>query len=94
MQRLKLCTYFFEDLARTNIRYCHWKSNCRLDKALEGKTDLDLLIHKDDKKKFEESILKFDFKQLISEMAVSDLKEAERDHLLGQEGYQTFNHFE
>jgi GDPmannose 4,6-dehydratase len=34
------------------------------------------------------------FEQLITEMVVSDLKEAERDHLLGQEGYQTFNHFE
>ena len=37
---------------------------------------------------------RINFEQLITEMVVSDLKEAERDHLLGQEGYQTFNHFE
>ncbi len=34
----------FEDFAARNIRYCHWKSNLRLEKGLLGDTDLDLLV--------------------------------------------------
>lgn len=40
----------FDDLNEQGIRYCHWKSNARLDKALRAETDFDLLIdpaHKD-----------------------------------------------
>ena len=35
---------FFEALNQADIRYCHWKSNVRLTDALQGRTDLDLLI--------------------------------------------------
>ncbi len=35
---------FFEALAQNDLRYCHWKSNLRLENVLLGKTDLDLLI--------------------------------------------------
>jgi len=34
------------------------------------------------------------FKELIAEMVAADLKEAERDHLFRQEGFQTYNHIE
>jgi thymidylate kinase len=34
----------FDALNRREIRYCHWKSNLRLDLGLAGRTDLDLLI--------------------------------------------------
>jgi len=34
----------FDELNEQNVRYCHWKSNARLDKALRGETDFDLLI--------------------------------------------------
>jgi hypothetical protein len=34
----------FGALALNNIRYCHWKSNLRLEHGLLGKTDLDLLV--------------------------------------------------
>lgn len=34
------------------------------------------------------------FKELIAEMVAADLKEAERDHLCRQEGFQTYNHIE
>jgi thymidylate kinase len=34
----------FEAFALNNIRYCHWKSNLRLENGLLGKTDLDLLV--------------------------------------------------
>ena len=56
---LNICKIFFTYLNTHNIRYCHWKSNVNLQKALEGKTDLDILIHKEDKKKFESVLEKF-----------------------------------
>ena len=34
------------------------------------------------------------FKELVSEMVVADLKEAEKDQMCLQEGFQTFNHIE
>jgi thymidylate kinase len=34
----------FATLNRRGVRYCHWKSNLRLDLSLRGQTDLDLLI--------------------------------------------------
>jgi GDPmannose 4,6-dehydratase len=34
------------------------------------------------------------FKELIAEMVAADLKEAERDNLCRQEGFQTYNHIE
>lgn len=63
---LKLSKDFFESLNHDCIRYCHWKSNIRLQKALSGRTDLDILIHRDDKERFEESLKKFGFKQILS----------------------------
>ena len=63
---LEINNIFFEHLNAQNIRYCHWKSNENLDKGLAGKTDLDLLVHKEDKVKFENSLGKFQFKKIIS----------------------------
>jgi len=37
---------------------------------------------------------RYTFEELISEMVEADLKEAERDRLIRQKGYSTFNHFE
>ncbi len=34
----------FEALDRQGLRYCHWKSNLRLEWGLAGRTDLDLLV--------------------------------------------------
>lgn len=34
----------FQTLNRQAVRYCHWKSNLRLENGLRGQTDLDLLI--------------------------------------------------
>lgn len=34
----------FAELRRRGVRYCHWKSNLRLEQGLQGKTDLDLLV--------------------------------------------------
>jgi len=32
------------ELLEKGVRYCHWKSNLRLEKSLQGRTDLDLLV--------------------------------------------------
>lgn len=63
---LSLCSQFFDFLNQENIRYCHWKSNEHLDKALDGKTDLDLLVHPDDKPAFQAALEQFDFKLILS----------------------------
>ena len=41
---LNAAVALFRDLNRHGIRYCHWKSNVRLEKSLQGRTDLDLLV--------------------------------------------------
>ena len=38
----------FERLDDAGVRYCHWKSNWALAVTLDGKTDLDLLVSRDD----------------------------------------------
>ena len=34
----------FDALNAQDIRYCHWKSNCNLDRSIRGLTDFDLLV--------------------------------------------------
>jgi thymidylate kinase len=34
----------FQALNQAGVSYCHWKSNIRLEEALQSKTDLDLLV--------------------------------------------------
>lgn len=63
---LDISKSFFNYLESQYIRYCHWKSNNNLDKALNGETDLDLLVHPEDKEKFYKSVLKFNIKQILS----------------------------
>lgn len=63
---LKICTLLFNQLNLDSIRYCHWKSNCRLQKSLIGQTDLDILVHKDDQLLFEAALKKFNCKKIFS----------------------------
>ena len=63
---LNICKSLFEYLNHQNIRYCHWKSNAHLEKALHGKTDLDLLIHTDDRRQFEQACKQFAIKKILS----------------------------
>ncbi len=46
----------FEKLNNESIRYIHWKSNEHLEAALKGCTDLDIMVHPDDQKRFVEII--------------------------------------
>lgn len=43
-----------ETLNDERIRYCHWKSNWALAETLMGKTDIDLLVHQRDARRFRE----------------------------------------
>ena len=61
-----LATAFINELNSHKIRYCHWKSNIDLDKALAGEGDLDLLVDRRDKSKFDSLTLKLGFKRANS----------------------------
>jgi len=63
---LGICRLLFEHLNSHEIRYCHWKSNSHLDHALNGKTDLDILIWTDDRKQFEQVCKNLAFKNILS----------------------------
>lgn len=63
---LEICKSLFDHLNKKQIRYCHWKSNSHLDDALEGKTDLDILVHEDDKEQFRSSLQQFPVKKIIA----------------------------
>lgn len=51
------------ELNQAAIRYCHWKSNARLDLTLAGINDLDLLIHRKDRQRFIEILFRLGFKR-------------------------------
>jgi hypothetical protein len=61
---LEALTQLFFSLERHGIRYCHWKSNLRLDKSLRGETDLDLLVDQDDRDIFLRTLDEHGIKQL------------------------------
>ena len=63
---LALCIEFFSHLNQQGTRYCHWKSNEHLDQALAGKTDLDVLVHIDDKHALNTALAEFNFKEILS----------------------------
>ena len=49
-----------------NLTYCHWKSNIRLDKALMGNEDLDVLIAPKDFKKLKIILLENNFVEILT----------------------------
>jgi thymidylate kinase len=53
-----------DDLADRGIRFCHWKSNEHLTAGLSGRTDLDLLVHRDDIVSFRGALLRAGLKEL------------------------------
>lgn len=57
----------FDQLNRDQIRYCHWKSNIRLKEALNGETDLDLLVDWEQSADFERILLQHGVKRILAE---------------------------
>ena len=48
------------------IRYCHWKSNIHLDAALNGETDLDILVDREDAVKILDVFNRLNIKQVTN----------------------------
>lgn len=56
----------FEEINAKDIRYFHFKSNAHLSRSFEGKTDFDLLVHKNDAHEFVKTITALGFKKRVS----------------------------
>jgi len=57
---------FFKELNKNSISYCHWKSNEHLADGLRGKTDLDILVDKNQAEECESILKKLAFRQVFS----------------------------
>ncbi|HXV64067.1 MAG TPA: hypothetical protein VEK15_25430 [Vicinamibacteria bacterium] len=66
---LKAVTELFDRLNRERIPYCHWKSNRSLDRALAGRTDLDLLVDRSQSVRFKQVLCELSIKPFVSERA-------------------------
>jgi hypothetical protein len=53
------------DVNGSQIRWCSWKSNAHLAKALEGRTDLDVLVHPEDASAFRMALARHDLRPLM-----------------------------
>jgi thymidylate kinase len=53
-------------LQQENIRFAHWKGNTHLQASLQGKTDIDILVHPDDRMLYEMILKKRLYKKLQS----------------------------
>ena len=56
----------FHDLNEASIRYCHWKSNLRLPEAMQGETDLDLLVDRKHSEDFRRILYQHDIKPCMA----------------------------
>jgi len=65
-KKLPAVVHFFNTLNQQGIRYCHWKSNSRLDWGLEGRTDLDLLVDSEHEKHFKQVLSHQGIKPLLA----------------------------
>jgi len=52
----------FDSLEKRGIRYCHWKSNIRLEETLAAADDIDLLVDQRDAELFHAALLENGFK--------------------------------
>jgi len=66
IERLSAVARLFDALNQQEIRYCHWKSNLRLDWGLTGRTDLDLLIDPEHEQLFKNILASQGLKPLIA----------------------------
>ena len=57
---------FINALEAKGIRYCHWKSNSRLDWSLAGRTDLDLLVDPKHQTDLEQIIFDQEIKKILA----------------------------
>ena len=60
----------FNTLNKEGVRYCHWKSNCRLNRSIRGLTDLDLLIDSSHGQQFRLILFQHNLKPINSPQAL------------------------
>ena len=63
---LAIAVRLFSELEAQRVRYCHWKSNQHLDAALAGRTDIDILVAREDAARFVSIIAGLGFKRFLS----------------------------
>ncbi len=66
MNRLAIAESLFSTLDKEHIRYSHWKSNEHLVAALQGLTDLDLLVMPADKDRFTAIVADLGFVPMVA----------------------------
>lgn len=64
---LKISEALFSGWNRSNVNYCHWKSNEHLYEGLIGDTDLDVLVDVNDKAKAEKCLINLKYIKLVSQ---------------------------
>jgi thymidylate kinase len=63
---LEALAKLFQALHQQGVRYCHWKSNLRLEQALSGQTDLDLLVDRKHSQLFRRILTEYNIKPIVS----------------------------
>lgn len=63
---LALTVELRDELAATAVRYCHFKSNDMLLKSMDGRNDLDLLVHRADAQRFLAVLARLGFKRALA----------------------------
>ena len=64
---LNISRSLFDQLAASEVRHCHFKSNAHLDAALAGETDLDVLVDRAQATQCEAVLAGLGFKRFISQ---------------------------
>ena len=71
----------FERLDEAGVRYCHWMSNWALAETLDGKTDLDLLVSREDASSYRRILQELGFRPAVQH-GVAPFPAVEHDHAL------------
>jgi thymidylate kinase len=80
---LTILSALFEQLNGGGIRYCHWKSNWILEETLEGETDIDLLVQRDDASSLRTILQDLGFRPAV-EMGTTPFPSVEHYHALDE----------
>ncbi len=63
---LHLVRLLRQELRAKAVRFCHWKSNDMLARSVSGHNDLDLLIHRDDARRFLAVLARLGFNRALA----------------------------
>src|SRR6478735_12328780 len=63
---LRLVLHLRDELRAKAVRFCHWKSNDMLARSLSGENDLDLLVHRDDARRFLAVLARLGFNRALA----------------------------